>query len=116
MIYFRQLNAKLRLVDPGLGNHSPPGNYIYFESLAGLLLEQLDGPEKAVEVLVNAVIPPMKSVVAGGQIGGQGRRIVVLQGRGIRVEFSVFVVGKASDFLKASASTGISSRILPWAV
>jgi hypothetical protein len=55
-----------RGLGPDLCNHSPPSNYVCFESLTGLVLEQLDGLEKAVEMLVDAVIPPMKPVVAGG--------------------------------------------------
>jgi hypothetical protein len=68
MIYFRQLNAKPGLIGPwiNLCDHSSPGNYVHFESLAGLLLEQLNRPEKAIEMLVDAVVPPMKPVVAGG--------------------------------------------------
>jgi len=57
-------------------------------------------------MLVDAVVPPMEAFVAGGQVGRQGRRIVVLQGRGVRVELSVFVVREASDFLTNQISNG----------
>jgi hypothetical protein len=103
-------------LNPDLCNHASPSNHVHFEPFASLLFEQLDRCEKAIEMLVDAVIPALKPLVAGGQICGQGRRIVVLQGRGIRVEFSVFVVREASDFLTASATDGSAGWHAPWAV
>ena len=76
-----------------LGQHASPSDNVGIYRLARLLLVVCNGLQKAVQVLVYAVVMLDELVVGAiGQVGTEVWRVVPFQGGVVLVEFVVLVV------------------------